>query len=239
MARSRFGALRVITLVFAIIAAVVLGIGALYTTAVTLLDFGITLMSKGFTFDLSNIISSVLNFGLPLLTAVAMILAAVLLVTNREGSLLFLPMGFISGTATISLIYYGSIIVFAIATKGAILDEPSFLSGSITIIPLFFGVFFISTFSALGSAKKKENYRFIPMASLVVTFVLGAAVSFGIGGLGLYNGVVSVLDGGAISDLISFANMENVVMPILRSGTLAFAAVAGVFATVAVISYDK
>ena len=160
MARSQFGALRVITLVFAIIAAVVLGIGALYTTAVTLLDFGITLIFKGFTFDFSNIISSVLNFGLPLLTAVAMILAAVLLVTNREGSLLFLPMGFISGTATMSLISNGSVIVLAIATKGAILDEPSFLSGSITMIPLFVAVFFISTFSALGSAKKKENYRY-------------------------------------------------------------------------------
>lgn len=239
MARSHFGALRVITLVFAIIAAVVLGIGALYTTAVTLLDFGITLMFKGFTFDFNNIISSALNFGLPLLTAIAMIFAAVLLVTDREGSLLFLPMGFISGTATMSLISNGSIIVLAIATKGAILDEPSFLSGGTTIIPLLFFVFVTGTFSAMGSAKKMEDYRFIPMAGLVVTFVLGAAVSFGIGGLGLYNGVVSVLDGGAISDLISFANIENAVMPILRSGTLVFAAVAGVFATVAVISYDK
>lgn len=250
------GILAIITLVCAIIAASLLGLVAVWNLlaggADLILDLLFSILFKGnlslgfvswITLILS-LISLVFRLITPLIYILILAAAAVLLIINRRGSLLFIPMGLLAGMAFASPIssvvsFVGNILVSRIGIDALIVY--SYLGGipSYVISMLVAAVFAVVIFILAATLFRK--LRPIPMAIISVVLGVGLVLSIGtmllslISNMEYYNLI--------FSGYLEATHLYNVVTSFIASVSGCFTklliCVASVFAIVAVIPYKK
>ena len=246
------GALAIITLVFAILAAAFLGLAAVWNLLGSGLKFVADLvfpilfngnLSLGFV-SWITLILTIINLAFrvitPLISVLIMAAAAVLLIINRRGSLLFIPMGLLAGMAFASPISsvvntIGNILTSRLGINAAIVY--SYLGGipSYVISMLVAAVFAVIFF--LLADKLFKNLRPIPMA--IISVVLGVGLVMRVGGVLLY----LISDIQYLFGYAEAAYLYNAVTYFASSISGCFTqllvCVASVFAIVAVIPYKK
>ena len=249
------GALAIITLVFAILAAAFLGLAAVCSLlaggADLILDLLFSLLfpssstsasifiaSSSFSF--LSLISLVFRLITPLIYILILAAAAVLLIINRRGSLLFIPMGLLAGMAFASPISsvvntIGNILTSRIGINASIVN--SYLGGipsyviSLAVAAVFAGVLFLLAATLL------KNLRPIPMAIISVVLGVGLVMRVGIVLLYLISDI-QYLFGYAEAAYLYHA-VTYFASSISGCFTQLLVCVASVFAIVAVIPYKK
>ena len=250
------GALAIITLVFAIIAAAFLGLAAVWNLLGSGLIFIADLvfpilfngnLSLGFV-SWITLILTIINLAFRVITPLIYILilaaAAVLLIVNRRGSLLFIPMGLLAGMAFASPISsvvntIGNILISRLGINAAIVNSylggiPSYVA-SMAVAVVFAVIFF------LLAATLFKKLRPIPMAIISVVLGVGLVVRVGtvllslISNMEYYNLV--------FSGYLDASHLYNIITSFMASVSGCFTqllvCVASVFAIVAVIPYKK
>ena len=248
------GILAIITLVCAIIAASLLGLAAVWSLlaggADLILDllfsilFGLRTDGSVSLVDWLSIISFAFRIITPLISALILAAAVVLLLVNRRGSLLFIPMGLLAGMAFASPIssvvnFVGNILISRFGINAAIVY--SYLGGipayvaSMVVAAVFAVLIFIL------AATLFRKLRPIPMA--IISVVLGVGLVLSIGTM-----LLSLISNMEYSNLIFSGYLEathlyNVVTSFIASVSGFFTklliCVASFFAIFAVIPYKK
>ena len=249
------GILAIITLVCAIIAASLLGLVAVWNLLAGGADLVLDLLFS-ILFDLRTggfvswitLILTIINLAFrvitPLISVLIMAAAAVLLIINRRGSLLFIPMGLLAGMAFASPISYvvsfiGNILISRIGVDALVVY--SYLGGIPSyVISMSFAAVVAAIFFILAATLFRK-LRPIPMA--IISVVLGVGLVLRVGTV-----LLSLISNMEYSNLIFSGYLEathlyNVVTSFIASVSGCFTqllvCVASVFAIVAVIPYKK
>ena len=246
------GPLALITLMCAIIAAALLGLsaarvligGAIGLVGNIVLPMFFPSVSGGSIWigqiDVLSIINLASRIILPLISALIMAAAAVLLLVNRKGVLSFIPMGLLTYMAfsyPISLVInlftnrFGENVLVLLSYLGSI---PSYIV-SMAIATVFAAVIFVL------AATLFKKLRPIPMALISVILGVGFVVRAvlmlltWISSMPLYEYIFS----GYVEKLQAYYVLSSIVSDISGSVTYLMIFAASIFAIVAVITYKK
>lgn len=237
------GPLAIITLVFAIIAATLLGLTAAWTLIGSGLGLVTDLLLSFFlnsSFNVLSIINLASRIIMSLISTLILAAAAVLLIVNRRGSLSFIPMGLLTYMA---ISFPISLVVNLLTNRLGV--NISIIFSSLAGLPSYFismavaAVFAVIIFVLAATVFKK--LRPIPMALISVVLCVGFVVRVGLTVLSWISNIqhYELVFSGYLDAIYIYNVVTSFISSISGSVTYLMVLAASVFAIVAVIPYKN
>ena len=246
---GKISVLSIITLVFAIITAVLLGLAAVWSLFLNgtnlIYDLVVSFLTNGTVFmprlDIAYLIEAIYTvfcIATVFVTPLLAVAAAILLIVNRRGALVFLPMGILTYTAIQRITYF----VLNIFIKRLFMD-----AASLRVYEMLTFIFCIAVSAVFAvviyliSATLLRKLRPIPMA--LISLILGAGLLLNVALIVLTlisntSAYIDILQHTHILVKISLA-LDMFVSPVCSILTYLLIYVASITAIVAVLPYKK
>ena len=239
-------ALTVITFVCAIISASLLGLAALWSvlcnSASIIYTVVVSILYKQ-TWDFYSIMTIVTSLGVNLFFMLLLVAAIVLLLVNRKGPFVFIPMGFFTSSATFLPVSIISLLVLNFGARYGeqFLVKASLISGIVTPILKYALAAIPAVLFFVLAATVFKKLRPIPMAIIHLILCVAFVLNVGYQALIWISNIPNYADIFAYNtgiELISLI-LTNFIAPILGWVTSLLICGASFFAIFALIPYKK